>query len=64
MNSETLSNNLVSADSHVVEVPDLWETRMSRSYRDRAPKVYFDEARKSWVFGSPEVLPIRWRRRR
>lgn len=57
MSAETLSHNLVSADSHVVEVPDLWETRMSQSNRDRAPKVYFDEARKSWVFGSPEVLP-------
>jgi len=34
--SDTLHDNLVSADSHVVEVPDLWETGMSRSFRDRA----------------------------
>ena len=48
---------LISADSHVVELPDLWEKQLSRSFGARAPKVYFDEQRQSWMFGSPEVLP-------
>ena len=48
---------LISADSHVVELPDLWETRLARSFGERAPKVYFDERRQSWMFGSPEVIP-------
>jgi predicted TIM-barrel fold metal-dependent hydrolase len=48
---------LLSADSHVIELPDLWETRMPRSFRERAPRVYFDERRQAWMFGSADVLP-------
>lgn len=44
MSSETLGHNLLSADSPVVEVADLWEKRMQRSFRDRAPKTCFDDA--------------------
>jgi len=29
----------VSADSHVVEPPDLWTTRIDRSFRERAPRM-------------------------
>jgi predicted TIM-barrel fold metal-dependent hydrolase len=39
----------------VIEVPDLWEKGLPQSLRDRAPKVYFDEKRDAWMFGSPEV---------
>lgn len=46
---------IISADSHVIEVPDLWEKGMPPSFRDRAPKAYFDEKRDAWMFGSPEV---------
>jgi predicted TIM-barrel fold metal-dependent hydrolase len=46
---------IVSADSHVIEVPDLWEKGMPASLRDRAPKAFFDEKRDAWMFGSPEV---------
>ena len=48
---------LISADSHVIELPDLWEKGLSGGFGDRAPRVYFDEGRKSWMFGSPDVLP-------
>src|SRR5437867_13018963 len=48
---------LISADSHVIELPDLWEKGLPRSLCERAPRVYFDERRESWMFGSPEVLP-------
>jgi len=34
---------IISADSHVIEVPDLWEKGMPESLKERAPKVYFDE---------------------
>ena len=34
---------IISADSHVIEVPDLWEKGLPSSMRDRAPKAYFDE---------------------
>ena len=32
-----MGHRLISADSHVVEAPDLWERRMDAAYRDRAP---------------------------
>ena len=46
---------IVSADSHVIEVPDLWEKALPASLKDRAPKAFFDEKRNAWMFGSPEV---------
>jgi predicted TIM-barrel fold metal-dependent hydrolase len=48
---------LISADSHVIEVPDLWEKGMPQSLKDRAPRVYFDENKNAWIFGSSDVLP-------
>jgi uncharacterized protein len=48
---------IISADSHVIEVPDLWEKGMPASLKERAPRVYFDEKRDAWMFGSPEVQP-------
>jgi predicted TIM-barrel fold metal-dependent hydrolase len=48
---------VISADSHVIEVPDLWEKGMPQPLRDRAPKLYFDEKRDAWMFGSPDVAP-------
>ncbi|HXG52287.1 MAG TPA: amidohydrolase family protein [candidate division Zixibacteria bacterium] len=46
---------IISADSHVIEVPDLWEKRLPPALRDRAPRLYFDEGRDAWMFGSPEI---------
>src|SRR5918996_4349556 len=48
---------IISADSHVIEVPDLWEKGMPDLLKARAPRVYFDEKRDAWMFGSPEVQP-------
>ena len=48
---------IISADSHVIEVPDLWEKGMPQALRERAPKVYFDEKKDAWMFGAPEVTP-------
>jgi predicted TIM-barrel fold metal-dependent hydrolase len=52
-----LSNHdiLISADSHVLELPDLWEKPLAKAFGDRAPKVYYDEKRESWMFGSADV---------
>jgi hypothetical protein len=46
---------VISADSHVIEVPDLWEKGMPEKLRERAPRVYFDDKRDAWMFGSAEV---------
>ncbi len=50
-----MEETIISADSHVIEVPDLWEKGLPSSLRDRAPKAYFDEGRDAWMFGSPDV---------
>jgi predicted TIM-barrel fold metal-dependent hydrolase len=35
-------SQILSADSHVLEPPDLWTTRMDRRFRDKAPHVVKD----------------------
>ncbi len=50
-----MEQSIVSSDSHVIEVPDLWEKGMPRRFKERAPKTFFDEKRDAWMFGSPEV---------
>ena len=50
-----MEEGVISSDSHVIEVPNLWEKGLPPSLRDRAPKAYFDEKRDAWMFGSPEV---------
>ena len=50
-----MEETIISSDSHVIEIPDLWEKGLPLSLRERAPKAYFDEKRDAWMFGSPEV---------
>ena len=50
-----MEQSIVSSDSHVIEVPDLWEKGLPAAMRARAPKMFFDEKRDAWMFGSPEV---------
>jgi predicted TIM-barrel fold metal-dependent hydrolase len=42
---------LISADSHVVEPADLWQTRMDRRYRESAPKVVQQDGK--WLIVAP-----------
>lgn len=50
---------IISADSHVIEVPDLWEKGVPQPLKERVPKLYFDDKRDAWMFGSPnEPLTI------
>lgn len=50
-----MEETIISSDSHVIEVPDLWEKGLPSSFKERAPRVFFDEKRDAWMFGSPEV---------
>jgi predicted TIM-barrel fold metal-dependent hydrolase len=43
--SATTSDMLISSDSHVIEDPDLWVTRLPAALRDRAPR-YEDRKKK------------------
>src|SRR5208282_1412079 len=43
--------NLVSADSHIIEPPDLWERWLPKKYQDKAPKlVKDDEGGDAWQY--------------
>jgi len=33
------TDKLISADSHIVEPPDLYASRIDRRFRDRAPRM-------------------------
>ncbi len=52
-----VAKTIISADSHMLEPPDLWAERLDARFRDRAPKVYWDETKQSWYFGSESVAP-------
>lgn len=43
--------NLLSADNHVVEPPDLWMSRIESKYRDKAPRLVPGETADWWMVG-------------
>ena len=52
-----MSELLISADSHVLEPSDLWTKGLPAAMRSRAPRVFYNEARKVWMVGCEEVTP-------
>ncbi len=46
---ERLPYRIVSADQHINEPPDLWAKRVSRKYKDRAPKMKRFELGEAWI---------------
>jgi hypothetical protein len=49
---------LISADSHVMEPADFWETRLDRKFRDRAPHVEQRPDGKGLIFTAPGISPF------
>ena len=49
MHREKYSGRLLSADSHVMEPRDLWQTRMDRKWRDKAPRVVTQDASGDYI---------------
>lgn len=43
--------SLISADSHVVEPPDLWQQRIDASFRPLAPRLVEDRGHHRWIVG-------------
>ena len=39
---------LISSDSHIIEPPDLWEQRIAREFRDRAPRLVHEAEADQW----------------
>lgn len=50
-----VTKKIISADSHMLEPPDLWSGRLDKPFRDRAPRVYWDEKQNGWFFGGEGV---------
>ena len=48
---------IVSADSHVTEPVDLWEKRIDRNFRERAPRYDFDESERRLNFVVDGLAP-------
>ncbi len=48
----------ISADSHVIEPPDLWLQYIEPRYKERAPHLVRGEAHDSYMCGDMELLPI------
>jgi predicted TIM-barrel fold metal-dependent hydrolase len=44
-----ITDRLISSDSHVIEPPDLWATRMAPKFRDRAPRVVQEDDGDWWI---------------
>src|ERR1700683_3530348 len=49
---------VISADSHMMEPADLWETRLDHKFSDRAPKVVRNERGKGYLCVAPGVRPF------
>ena len=49
---------VISADSHMMEPADLWETRLDHKFRDHAPKVVQNERGSGYLFVAPGVRPF------
>ena len=49
---------MISSDSHIIEPPDLWTSRIDREFRDRAPHVVddADTHEQWWVVGASRTL--------
>jgi len=48
---------LISADSHVIEPPDIWTSRLPAQFQDRAPKQIRGEQGDQWQFPSSPPWP-------
>src|SRR5713101_47734 len=49
---------VVSADSHMMEPADLWETRLDKKFRERAPKVVKNSDKPGLVFVAEGIRPF------
>jgi predicted TIM-barrel fold metal-dependent hydrolase len=49
---------LISADSHVIEPPDIFESRLPASLRGGAPRLVAHEGGSAWVVDGSEPVPL------
>src|SRR5438045_8280365 len=51
---------VLSSDSHVFEPPDLWQTRINRAFRDRAPRTERIDGADQIVVEAAQILSGIW----
>jgi predicted TIM-barrel fold metal-dependent hydrolase len=56
--SDNISFKLISADSQVVEPPDLFSSRLPANLRDRAPKLELIDGGSAWVIDGADPVPL------
>jgi predicted TIM-barrel fold metal-dependent hydrolase len=49
---------LISADSHIMEPADFWETRLDQKFRDRSPRVVPRPNGPGYIFTAPGINPF------
>lgn len=57
-------NRLLSSDSHIIEPPDLWISRVPVKYRDIAPKVERIEGNDWWIYKGKKIGSVSGRKKR
>ena len=55
---------LLSSDSHIIEPPDLWATRVDAKYRDIVPRVHRMDGSDWWVYKGQRIGSVSGRKRR
>jgi predicted TIM-barrel fold metal-dependent hydrolase len=51
------ASKYISSDSHILEPPDLWTSRLPAAYRDRAPRVVREDGTDWWTVEGYKMLP-------
>ncbi len=46
---------LISSNSHIIEPADLWQERIDRPFRDRAPHLVHEAEADQWVCGRGQI---------
>jgi predicted TIM-barrel fold metal-dependent hydrolase len=56
--SDSITYNLISADSQVIEPPDLFSSRVPADLRDKAPKLELVDGGSAWVIAGADPVPL------
>lgn len=51
-------NWLISVDDHILEPPDVWQSRVAAKYKDRAPKIIHDHEGEAWLYDGVRIPTI------
>ena len=57
-------DRLLSSDSHIIEPPDLWASRVPRNWKERVPRVARIDGTDWWVYDGRRIGSISGRKRR